>query len=386
METHICFYSPHAYQLFNPRQQSAFGGAEVQLWRLARALAAKPGWQVSFIVGDYGQPPSEVRDGVRLVRTVKIGHPDTSMAAHIIGVWRTVREVDADIYVARAASAEVGVISLFCRLFRRRFVYMTAHEMDCTGEFIRRHRLAGLSFAYGLLGASRVISQREDHRRLIKDRLRIEAQVVPSSIEVPPSRPSGRRDIPVLWVGRCETWKRPDLLLDLAQRMPAASFVMIAPRQEHVPELYIKTLERVANIPNVHFVPKVPLPEADRYFARAQVLVNTSTYEGFPNTFLQAGAAGTPIVSWAVNPGDLFADGGGVCARKNMDELVRSVQRLLIDSDLWQRSSQAVFEYVRANHDLPAALDRFTAEVSATAPPPWRSLAPRGLASMIWPR
>ena len=46
----------------------------------------------------------------------------------------------------------------------------------------------------------------------------------------------------------------------------------------------------------------MPLEKTDKFFRQAKVLVNTSVAEGWPNTFLQAGAAGTPVLSFQVNP------------------------------------------------------------------------------------
>ncbi len=55
----VCFVSLKAYPLFNPDISSVFGGAEVDLYMLATELANDERFEVSFIVGDYGQPPLE---------------------------------------------------------------------------------------------------------------------------------------------------------------------------------------------------------------------------------------------------------------------------------------------------------------------------------------
>ena len=45
---------------------------------------------------------------------------------------------------------------------------------------------------------------------------------------------------------------------------------------------------RVAILSNLELYEDVPWNKIDTYFSNARVFVNTSTHEGFPNTFVQA--------------------------------------------------------------------------------------------------
>ena len=53
---------------------------------------------------------------------------------------------------------------------------------------------------------------------------------------------------------------------------------------------------RLAKLQNVKFVGFIPHNEVASYLAEAYCLLNTSFFEGFSNTFLEAFSVGTPVV------------------------------------------------------------------------------------------
>jgi glycosyltransferase involved in cell wall biosynthesis len=75
-------------------------------------------------------------------------------------------------------------------------------------------------------------------------------------------------------------------------------------------------------LPNLEVLGFQPLPEVEKQFDRARVLISTSEMEGFPNVFLQAMRRGIPIVSF-VDPD------GMVGANPELGEIVDSELALL---------------------------------------------------------
>ncbi len=68
-------------------------------------------------------------------------------------------------------------------------------------------------------------------------------------------------------------------------------------------ERIIKALKKLENVTMVGFIPH---QDVGRFLSKAICLLNTSFYEGFSNTFLEAFNVGTPIVTLGVNPDQIL--------------------------------------------------------------------------------
>jgi glycosyltransferase involved in cell wall biosynthesis len=151
-------------------------------------------------------------------------------------------------------------------------------------------------------------------------------------------------------------YKRPEWLLDIAERLPHRRFVLVGgasvgPR--NVAGYFERIRERATRVPNVEFTGFLPLAEVERRFDSARVLVSTSVYEGMPNVFLQAWARGVPTVA-TVDVGapvnTVFADPAEGAAK---------IERLLADAALWSRASDDSLDYFRRNHSAEEVLGRY---------------------------
>jgi len=202
--------------------------------------------------------------------------------------------------------------------------------------------------------AARLAPRKKQHR-----------QVVPSiaAWSVGPL-PRRRREY-VLWVGRTVDFKQPRKLLDLARATPEIPYVMIcAPGSNREAHETLRT--EAAAVDNLKFVPGVSPDSVMAYFQKAAVLVNTSAAEGFPNTFLQAGVAGTPVVSLGVDPDGFIPqyDCGITCSHDST-RMPAAVRDLWNGPEDWERKRRNISEYVKKNHSPAAAVEAFESVLRA---------------------
>jgi len=357
MPIKVCFVQLRSYAVFQPNLGKEFGGAEVQFYLLAKALAKDPEFEVTCVARDYGQPDGEVIEGVRHHKIAQGGVilgkvPGLNKALSARGLYQTLERIDADIYLQRCAAVETGVVALYGRRHGKLTLHFVSSDMHTDGRFEKEKPIwVSRPYVYGIKNCTSVICQNHYQQEHVQRQYGREGQVIPSLCEVTPEYKTPQGDS-VLWVSRCLPMKQPEALFDLARAFPDTRFVMIM--NEGVDRDYtLKTTQRAKAIQNIELIDYVPYAEVERYYAEARVHVNTSTFEGFPNTFLQAMKFGVPVLSLSVNPDEVLTNEEvGFCAGGDRKQLQAGLQVLLSDNEIYGRMSRRAYDYVATHHDI----------------------------------
>jgi glycosyltransferase involved in cell wall biosynthesis len=364
----VCFFSPMAYSYFRPDKTAWAGGAETQQLLLANHMKAK-GIDVSFIVGDFGQDEVENVDGIALIKsfTPFKGNRKLRFIPDMIRIRHAMRIAGADIYNQRATPFFTGQLARFASDLGKAFTFSIGHEYNCHPDGLGEIRWPmTYLYQYGIRTADAVISQTERQRRLMLENFGRETVLIRNGIpivsrdearaegEPPRSVPDERgrtRDPGFLWVGRFHPVKRPELPLDLARALPDERFTIIGGYAGDA--RYSSAITEAAKrIPNVEHIPFVPPREMDAYYRGAYALLNTSSLEGFPNTYLHAWVRGVPVITIEIDPDGILAKNGIGIVTGTFERLVEVVRSIRSDRTMRSEMSARAIRYVKANHDL----------------------------------
>jgi glycosyltransferase involved in cell wall biosynthesis len=171
-----------------------------------------------------------------------------------------------------------------------------------------------------------------------------------------------------LWVGRARRLKGPHHFLELARRMPQFQFTLVALPTETEPDFARQIEVQAATLSNVEFYPGLDPKELVSIYRRRSVLVNTSDYEGLPNTFIEAAANGLALASLRVDPGGMFSqERAGVAADGDMDRLTNLLSELLTDEVGRTRWAERAREFLKSRHNLHEVGPRFVQLLQAAA-------------------
>jgi len=332
----LCIVEPFAYPILANRDVGFAGGAEIQLVLCARALR-DAGYQVSMIVGDYGQPRTEVHDGIEAHRCrlrYLNGGARHRFPLDSLELLATLRRIGAPLVLMSNPQSLLATLALHRRTFGGALIKVVVSTADVE---ILSDSLASRLYRLGLKGIDQAVFQTDEQAATGTRNFGIPGRVIPTFLpDAATSRPDGPRDIDVLWVGGCDANKRPELLLDLAESLPEARFVMIsAPRTDR--RQYEQVRARAARLPNVEHLGFVLEEDSSEpfwnqiapYHRRARLLVSTSRLEGFPNVFLEAWSAGAPVVSLNVDPDGIIQRHALGCRSGTMEQLTADVAGLL---------------------------------------------------------
>jgi glycosyltransferase involved in cell wall biosynthesis len=329
---------------------------------LAHALADR-GQRVAHIVYDVREPSPDsghitlVARGAHLHRR---GVTDAVLEA--ARIFRALWTADAAVTVVRSSSAALGVTGLFCRLRGRRLIFSSASNADFTFETASSRRLRRRLYRLGVRLADAVVLQSEDQVELLGAAFGELPRVtrIPSFAE--PAAVSPLEPECFLWLGRAIAYKQPQRYVELARALPEARFRMLAVRDSSADErLSAELREAARGLPNLEVLGARPYRETMELIGRAVAVVNTSTFEGMPNVFLESWMRGVPVVSLQVDPDGIISRHGlGVAAEGSWERFEAGARELWRTRGQRKQLANHVRAYVDAIHSPHAVGERWS--------------------------
>lgn len=354
----LCFVALNIYPFLKPSiTDEAIGGAELQQIMIGRGLQ-RFGYDIAYITKDYGQSENEVIDGLKIIKTFKenAGLPYVRfLFPRLYTLWKALLRADADVYYCRAAGFFPGILAIFCRLYKKKFIFAGASDTD----FIPKKLLVPsmrdkLLYRYGLKRANKIIVQSYNQKKLLYANMGLHGTVIRNFLDLNPKTTHSLGPKIVLWVSTIRKLKRPLQFISLARAFPHERFVMIGGPDGFEKELYREVIQKCERLPNITFLGFQPLEKTEGYFDQCQVFINTSIHEGFPNTFLHAWCRGIPVISY-VDPDNIIRENTlGIVVHEEKElstALLRILDRDCMDSTSIQKyfnnkhSSSVIGEY-----------------------------------------
>jgi glycosyltransferase involved in cell wall biosynthesis len=324
----VTIYSPTASGLFSPIGRAA--GAQRQLALLADELARR-GLRVALVVYPIPERRVAVEPGITLVeRPEHAGDGPVQAVREATRVLRALMKADGRVVVVRSGTPVVGLVALYCRLFRRRLIFAAANNLDFLDQWSRRTRI----YAFGVRSADTVVVQSREQETLARRRFPHIRKLVriPSFADEPPPTAPRREASAFLWVGRLVDYKRPLLYADLAKALPDLRFVLIPLRPLYYAaerECLAQLEGLAARMPNFEVGESLPHAELVEALAGAVAVVNTALHEGVPNTFLEAWSQGVPVLTLSFDPDGVVQERGlGVSANGSWERFVAGAREL----------------------------------------------------------
>lgn len=358
---HICFVSDTIHCYFDSGEESGTGGAERQQYLLINELKHL-GYPISVATLDYTNTIKQSIDGINIWYVIPRVRGVANAPYKAVRTIRGLRKIDADLYYVRGNDFLCMVTAFHAAISGSACVYAVANDANVDPELLDRLGIIKYPFIWAMRSAECVVAQTRAQEDLLANVHGIEAVRIPNGYEIPPDSeiiPHSKRTH-VLWVGSMDPeQKRPERFLDLARQLQTLQFRMIGPRDNDKPDYYDQIEEESHDIPNLEFIGYVDPDAIYEHFRTAIALVNTSDYEGFPNTYLEAWRYKTPVVSLYHSFDDLLQSEGIGINAGSMDALIEWVQRLNDDVDLRNELGKTSREFMVENYSLERLVEEY---------------------------
>lgn len=357
----ICLISHNSAGALCDGAEGYIGGVERQTGLLAEWLAGR-GHDVSVVAwAEYPGQKDEKLGTIKLVR-VCARSEGTRILRFIWPRWSSLisalRRINAEILVQNVPESTTGQVGLWARWHDKRFVYMVACDQECERDLpVFDDWQEKVLFAMGLRRADTIIVQTNVQQSKLRNEWGLDSVLARMPCAPPATvnrdRQSGRNG-PILWVGRIHPIKRLELLFEAALLGPSFSFQVIGGLDLH--SAYERQLDESAKgLNNVEMLGRKTYDEVWQHYEKASILVCTSKYEGFPNTFLEAMYFGIPIVS-TFDPDGIIGSKGLGASVVSAQEIVDAIARLKSDAAEYEATSLRCRTYFDEFHQAPNAL------------------------------
>lgn len=329
----VAIYAPGASSFYDAAETIVSGGAERQTVLLARELSRR-GLRVAHVVHPVAEPVQEDGAPVTLVEhaETEASNPALHLARKTADVWRALSRADAAVQVFRGADGTLGVGGAWCRAHRRRLVFAGANDADFTlGTFGGRSDPRVPMYRAGIRAADAVVVQSEQQLRLAREHFPRASSPLQVNSFVAPADPAPGGGEAFLWVSRLAEYKRPLLYADLAASVPEARFWMVVSESADpgAEATLAEVRRRASELPNLELLDQRPHAEMQELVGRTIAMVNTSSFEGMPNTWLEGWARGVPALTFSFDPdGRIARHGLGVSGKGSWDDFVAATRRL----------------------------------------------------------
>lgn len=353
----ICLVLPTHWKAF-------MGGSQYQAKCLLDALVASKKFRIFYLARrvDHAYTP----DGYRIQKISDDGGlRRLGFFVDSIRLMNMLKVIKPDVIYQRVACAYTGITAFYASQNACRMYWHIAHDNDVTpgkhtlSETILNMKVDKPIVEYGLKHADGVVAQTRMQSNLMKQHYGRECDaVIPNFHPDPTGEFSKNSPVKVLWVANLKPWKHPEVFVRLAKDMLAfkdVEFIMIGTPPAGSTGWKSELMRDIEAAGNLRYLGKKSQDEVNEVMAQSHIFINTSEFEGFANTFIQAWMRRVPVVSLHVNPDNVFDTNKIGCHSKNYETLVQDVKRLVSDTDLRESMGDEARAHALEHHSMKNA-------------------------------
>ncbi|MFA5478779.1 MAG: glycosyltransferase family 4 protein [Candidatus Muiribacteriota bacterium] len=353
----VCFFMPRAFQVLKGEKS---GGAELNTFYIADIFNKLPGFEIDFLTGINGKSECKKINSVNFTGIKYLELKKSNIFYKVAARFYFLKEIfnkKSDIYFFSGASEFFGLGVIFLKILRpkSKIIYRGASDFDFNYRFLIKKPIIYFFTYIGLKFCDYIIVQNRLQKTLLKKFKNKKIKTVRCGVFDITKNTDMTDKHYFLYVGKYTEIKKPKIFLKIVKKFPDKKFVAIITGDGKIKEDFLSQSEKLKNLTVIDYV---PWNDIGSYFQKAKALINTSIYEGFPNTFIQSFISKTPVLSLYVNPDNILDDyKTGYFAEGKFENLVLFIKNT--DNNTYMEMGENSFNYVLKNHTVDKLISSY---------------------------
>lgn len=352
--------------LYTAHWQQAMGGAELQIKFLIEKLISKH-FKVYYIYEDrkihfVNHHNIELRPVQSKVKSKRFGDRWVSLKNQ---VYKYLNDIKPDGIYTRTYSSWSGFATKYAVEKNITHIWAVASDTDLPKISKRasllkpRDIIARMLMKFTVHNCSHIIVQNSDQLKKLKDQFNRDGLLInQSSKKIKDSSviKKSKKVLEVIWVANLKTIKQPEIYLDIVRAYSNDSrinFTMVGR-----PSNYIEKIKEFKNISNFKFLGELKNEEVNKLLLRTHVLINTSSAEGFSNTFVQGWLRKVVVISMNSNPNNILTERGIGFLEKNLEQIISRIDLLIKNKKSLMIMANKSYDYALEHHDIEKNLNK----------------------------
>jgi len=276
-----------------------------------------------------------------------------------IKVLSVLNLIDPDIIYQKVGCAYTGIAAYYSQYKPAKMIWQIESDIDVTPfeSGIRRNivftYIEKKMLEYGIKRADSIVALTNNQNEMLENHYNRTATAVIPIFHPPPREKSNKcGPVRIIWVANIKPLKRPELFVMLArelQGLESAEFIMIG--QPSSDRKFMHNLsEQMSDLRNFKYLGGCTQKQVNEIMSKSHIFVNTSIYEGFPNTFIQAWMRRLPVVSINANPDNTLHKHSLGFHSGSYEQMVKDVKSLIMDPTMRNDIGARAESYALANH------------------------------------
>jgi glycosyltransferase involved in cell wall biosynthesis len=346
------------------------GGACVRQYAFAKGLM-ELGHKVGILTWSgakkYVGPNSEfdlvecysLNGGIRKLRWIYNRFPS---------LIKEVNNYKPDVLIQKGAGGLTGIMAIIAQLLNIRFVFLATNDIDADNRYkLKLNTINRILYRNGLRRTNLIICQNSYQLQQFKEKYHNKRLSIihnpyfqfGESINI---KNTNKREY-IAWIGIFQKQKNLRALYNIVLQTPHIDYKIAGKEAVNADDYTQSALSDLRKCKNVEFVGYLRRSEISHFLSKSIALLNTSYFEGFSNTFLEAWAAGTPVITTKdVNPDNIIRDYELGRVAKNYGDIARILDEYIKASD-FKAMTIRCNKYMSTNHNPTIIASQFIDEI-----------------------